>query len=67
MSKKQTNWTRAFNERAYDRLAITVPKGRKDDIEARAKGEGKSINGIVNILLRDYLGFTNEEWKQRKE
>ena len=67
MSKKQTNWTRAFNERAYDRLAITVPKGRKDDIEARVKSEGKSINGIVNTLLRDYLGFTDEEWKRRKE
>lgn len=67
MSKKQTNWTRAFNERAYDRLAITVPKGRKDDIEARVKSEGKSINGIVNILLRDYLGFTDAEWKERRQ
>lgn len=67
MSKKQTNWTRAFNERAYDRLAITVPKGRKDDIEARVKSEGKSINGMVNILLRDYLGFTDAEWKERRQ
>lgn len=66
MPKKQTDWTRAFNEKAYDRLAITVPKGRKADIEARVKSDGKTINGIVNILLRNYLGLSESEWRQRQ-
>lgn len=65
MPKKQTEWTRAFNEKAYDRLAITIPKGRKADVEAHAKAKGESVNGLVNNLLRTDLGMTEEEWKER--
>lgn len=65
MPKKQTEWTRAFNEKAYDRLAITIPKGRKADVEAHAKAKGESVNGLVNNLLRADLGMTEEEWKER--
>ena len=65
MPKKQTEWTRAFNEKAYDRLAITIPKGRKADVEAHAKANGESVNGLVNNLLRTDLGMTEEEWKER--
>ena len=64
MPKKQTEWTRAYNEKAYDRLAITVPKGRKADIEAYAKAQGYSINSLVNALLREAVGLTEEEWKE---
>ena len=64
MVKKQTEWSRAFNEKAYDRLAITIPKGRKADVEAVAKSQGKSINGLVNALLREAVGMSEEEWKE---
>ncbi len=64
MPKKQTEWTRAYNEKAYDRLSITIPKGRKQVIEAHAKQIGESVNGIVNRLLRAELGLSEDEWKQ---
>ena len=64
--KKQTEWTRAFNEKAYDRLAITIPKGRKQAVEAFAKDHGKSVNGLVNDLLQNALGITDEQWKAAK-
>lgn len=64
--KKQTEWTRAFNEKAYDRLAITIPKGRKQAVEAFAKDHGKSVNGLVNDLLQNALGMTDEQWKAAK-
>lgn len=48
----------------YDRLAITIPKGRKETIEAYAKQEGISINGLVNRLLRETIGMSEEEWKK---
>lgn len=64
--KKQTEWTRAFNEKAYDRLAITIPKGRKQAVEAFAKDHGKSVNGLVNDLLQNALGMTDEQWKATK-
>lgn len=66
MANKQTEWSRAYNEKAYDRLAITIPKGRKDDVANSAKTDGKTINSLVNELLRDYLGFTPEEWAAKK-
>lgn len=67
MGKKQTDWSRAYNERAYDRLAITVPKGRKAAVDAYAKERGESINSLVNALLRDALGLSEDEWKKTVE
>ena len=64
MPKKQTEWTRAYNEKAYDRLAITIPKGQKQAVEAHASDKGQSVNGLVNALLRADMGLTEDEWKQ---
>ena len=65
MPKKQTEWTRAYNEKAYDRLAITVPKGQKQAIDAHAQKKGESVNGLVNALLRADMGLSEEEWKKQ--
>ena len=48
----------------YERLNIKVPKGRKAAIEAHARGRGESVNGLVNALLRERLGQSEEEWKR---
>ena len=48
------------------RLAITVPKGLKAAIEAHAKQQGESINGLVNRLLRADMGVSAEEWKREE-
>lgn len=63
MPKKQTEWTRAYNEKAYDRLAITVPKGQKQAIEEHAARSGESVNGLVNRLIRLDMGLSEEQWK----
>ena len=55
-----------YNEKAYDRLAITIPKGQKQAVEAHAQGKGQSVNGLVNALLRDDMGLTEDEWKNKK-
>lgn len=54
-----------YNEKAYDRLAITIPKGRKEVVEACAAAEGLTVNGLVNVLLREKCGLTVEEWKAK--
>jgi hypothetical protein len=52
MTKARTKANRKYNEKAYDRLYITVPKGDKEKIEARAHEAGHdSINGYVNSLI----------------
>ena len=48
----------------YERLNIKVPKGRKAAIEAHARAAGESVNGLVNALLRERLGQSEEEWKR---
>ena len=62
MPKKQTEWTRAFNEKAYDRLAITVPKGQKATIQAAADREKESVNSFVNKAVLARIGL--EDWPQ---
>lgn len=51
-----------YNAKAYDSLRIVVPKGRKADIE---KVSGGNINGFVNELIRNALGMTVEQWKEK--
>ena len=63
MATKQTNWTRAYNEKAYDRLSITIPKGRKQSVEAFAREHGESVNGLVNRLVWAEMGLTEDDWK----
>ena len=52
-----------YNEKAYDRLAITIPKGQKQAVEAHASSNGQSVNGYVNGLIRADMGLTEDEWK----
>lgn len=52
-----------YNAKAYDQLPIRVPKGRKAAIDEYAKARGESVNGLVNNVLREMLGMSEEEWK----
>ena len=63
MPTARTKANRKYNEKAYDRLAITIPKGRKSTVEAVAAAQGESVNGLVNGLLRGAAGLTEEEWR----
>ena len=56
-----------YNEKAYDRLAITIPKGQKAIVEEHAKSKNLSVNGLVNALLRTELNLSEEEWKAISE
>ena len=63
-SKAQVKATNRYNAKAYDRIQIVVPKGKKAEVEAHAKSKGESVNGLVNALLRQDMGFSEDEWKQ---
>lgn len=65
MPKKQTEWTRAYNEKAYDRISVTIPKGRKQAVEAFAKSQGETVNGLINNLLQREIGLSAEDWKAK--
>ena len=67
MPTARTKANRKYNEKAYDRLAITIPKGKKSIVEEYAKANGESVNRLVNSLLRAAVGLSEEEWKQSEE
>lgn len=52
-----------YNAKAYDRINIAIPKGRKAEVEAHAESRGQSINALVNTLLRQDMGISEAEWK----
>lgn len=56
-----------WNAKSYDDLRVRIPKGRKNAVEEYAKVHGTSINGLVNQFLRELVGMSEEEWKQRGE
>lgn len=64
-ARKRANkkWNDENQAKRYDRIQLVVPKGRKADIEKFVKAKGESVNGLMNALLRDAIGMSEEAWK----
>lgn len=58
--KTQTQWSNEYNAKAYDRLNILVPKGRKAMLQAAADAVGESVNQYTNKALLARMGL--EAW-----
>ncbi len=39
----------------YDRINLTVPKGRKEAIQAHAESRGESVNGFINAAIDEKM------------
>lgn len=63
VSKAQQRAVNKYMAANYDRINLTLPKGRKATIEARAKETGESVNGYINGLIRADVGLSEDEWK----
>ena len=44
-----------YNAKAYDRINLIVPKGKKAVIEARAKLYDKSVNAFINRAIDEAM------------
>lgn len=66
MGKTSAAVKNRYNQKAYDRLAITIPKGRKQAVEAFARGMGVSVNGFVNALIRAEMGLSKDDWEKKQ-
>ena len=65
MGKTSSAVKQRYNEKAYDRLAITIPKGQKATVQAAAEREGESLNSYTNKSLLARMGLT--AWPEAKE
>lgn len=55
---------RRYVEKNYARISVTIPKAQEAAVKAHAESKGQSVNGLVNALLRQDMGLSEEEWKQ---
>ena len=47
MGKTSSEAKRRYNNKAYDRIFVTVPKGEKEEIKSRADRNGESVNAYI--------------------
>lgn len=55
-SKAHSRASNKYNAKAYDRLAIQVYKGQREQIQAYAAEKGLSLNGYINRLIAEDMG-----------
>lgn len=49
--KKQNEWIAD----KYDRINLTVPKGKKAEIQAFAEAHGESVNGFIGRAIAEAM------------
>ena len=54
-SKAQQRATNRYIEKAYDRINLTVPKGRKEIIRAFAESHGESVNAFIGRAIDEAM------------
>lgn len=47
-----TDVKRRYNEKAYDRVSLTIYKGQRDILQAYTKERGISVNTYIQGLIR---------------
>lgn len=55
MGKASTRAHNKYIAKAYDRINLTVPKGRKDTIQAHAEAHSESVNGFINRAILEAM------------
>ena len=50
-SEAQKEATARYNKKAYDRIDLIVPKGKRQIIKDFAKSKGKSTNTFINDAI----------------
>lgn len=66
MKPNTTEYKRAFSEEHYARISVTIPKQQENAVKAHSKARGKSVNGLVNDLIREDMGLSEGQWKGKE-
>lgn len=51
----KTEYKNNWQKENVDRINLTVPKGRKDEIKAHAEARGQSVNGFINEAISEKM------------
>ena len=61
MGKPSTKAQNKYIDKAYDRINLTVSKGKKEVIQSHAQAQGKSVNGFINEAIDEKMQRDNEK------
>mgnify|MGYP004468155109 FL=1 len=55
MPARKAKWQNDYITRTYDRINLTMPKGKKEIIQDHAAAQGESVNGFINKAIDEKL------------
>ena len=60
-SKAQQKAVNKYMAANYDRINLTVEKGRKEIIKALAEARGESVNGFINRAIENQMDIDEKQ------
>lgn len=64
VSKAQQKAVNKYVKENYDRVLLTMPKGRKEKIQAHCEARGESVNGFINRAIDETMERDNAATKE---
>ena len=61
VSKAQQRAVNKYVKINYDRVNVTFPKGRKEELKAHATARGESVNAFINRAIDETLDRDQEK------
>ena len=55
VSKKQQASVHKYVREHYDRISVTVPQGKREEIRQHAESQGESVNGFINRAIDETI------------
>ena len=55
-----------YIKKAYDQVALRLPKGEREKIKNYAESKGMSLNAYINDLIEKDMK-ENEKWKKKRK
>lgn len=55
ISKSNQKAVNKYVKNNYDRINVTMPKGKKDDIKTHAEAQGESVNAFINRAISNQM------------
>ena len=56
---KAIAYNNGFIKEAYDRVNLTMPKGKKELVQAHAEARKESVNGFINRAISETMERDN--------
>ena len=60
-SKAHIKASNKYNAKAYDKVSLMLPKGKRDIVREHAESKGLSLNGYINKLINDDMNANQAE------